>query len=179
VKDLSKAYVLLVNESGADNSVISNLKMIDSVKEAYGAFGAYDIITKLKDESFKKIEQDISKKIRTIPKVRSTLTLQVYEKESFCKINEIENEILDQHMSKAFSIIRCKTSNEIPIMQELKKIPEIIEADVVIGSFEILCKIFAPTYNEISEIITNKIRKIPNIQSTITLNVIENQGFRR
>ena len=121
MKDLPKAYVLLVNESGADDSVISNLKMIDSVKEAYGAFGAYDIITKLKDETSKKIEHDISKKIRTIPKVRSSLTLQVYEKESFCKINEIENEILVQHMAKAFSIIHCKTSNETPIMQELKK----------------------------------------------------------
>jgi DNA-binding Lrp family transcriptional regulator len=49
----------------------------------------------------------------------------------------------------------------------------------LIGSFEILCTIVAPTYNEISDVVTNKIRKIPNIKSTITLNVVENQGFRK
>ena len=176
---MTKAYVLLSNESGAENSIISNLEKIENVKEAYGAFGAYDIITKLQDETTQKIEQSISKQIRTIPRVRSTLTLPVYEKESFCKINEIEREILDKHMAKAFSIIHCKTSNEVPVMEELKKIPEVIEADVVIGSFEILCKIVAPTYNEISDVVTNKIRKIRNIKSTTTLNLIENQGFRR
>lgn len=176
---MTKAYVLLSNESGAENSIISNLQRIDSVKEAYGSFGAYDIITKLQDDSSQKIEKVISKQIRAIPKVRSTLTLPVYEKESFCKIDETEREILDKHMAKAFSIIHCKTSDEIPVMENLKKIPEVVEADVVIGSFEILCKIVAPTYNEISDVITQKIRKIQNIKSTTTLNIIENQGFRR
>jgi len=176
---MTKAYVLLSNESGAENSIISNLQRIESVKEAYGSFGAYDIITKLQDDSSQKIENVISKQIRSIPKVRSTLTLPVYEKESFCKIDETEREVLDKHMAKAFIIIHCKTSNEIAIMENLKKIPEVVEADVVIGSFEILCKIVAPTYTEISDVVTNKIRKIQNLKSTTTLNIIENQGFRR
>lgn len=176
---MAKAYVLLSNESGAENSIISNLRMIDSVKEAHGTFGAYDIITKLQETTSQKIEHSISKKIRTIPKIRSTLTLPIYEEESFCKINETEQEVLEKHMAIAFSVIHCKTSNEIDVMKKLREIPEVVEADVLIGSFEILCKIMAPTYNEISEIITNKIRKIPNIKSTITLNVIENQGFKR
>ena len=174
-----KVYVLILNESGAENSILSNLKRIENVKEAYGAFGAYDIITKLQDDNLQDIEKSISKQIRRIPKIRSTLTLPVYEKNSFCKINETEKEILEKHMAIAFSIIHCKSSNELPVMEELKKIPEVIEADIVIGSFEILCKIVAPTYNEISCIVTNKIRKIPNIKSTVTLNIIENQGFRR
>jgi len=176
---MPKAYVLLSNESGAENSIISNLQRIDAVKEAYGSFGTYDIITKLKDESTQKIQNVISKQIRSIPKVRSTLTLPIYEKESFCKIDEAEREILDKHMAKAFSIIHCKTSNEVDVMEALKKIPEVVEADVVVGSFEILCTIVAPTYNEISDVVTNKIRKIQNIKSTTTLNIIENQGFRR
>jgi DNA-binding Lrp family transcriptional regulator len=64
-------------------------------------------------------------------------------------------------------------------LQELEKIPEIVEADNLIGSFEIICKLAAPTYNEISDIISKKIRKLPNIKSTITLNVIGNQGFSK
>lgn len=54
-----------------------------------------------------------------------------------------------------------------------------IEDDDLIGSFEIICKLVAPTYNDISDIISKKIRKIINIKSTITLNVVGNQGFTK
>ncbi len=50
---------------------------------------------------------------------------------------------------------------------------------MLIGSYEIICKITAPTYNDISEIISKKIRKIPGIKSTVTINIINNQGFSR
>lgn len=65
------------------------------------------------------------------------------------------------------------------MLNKLKEIPEVVEADILIGSFEILCTIVAPTYNEISDVVSNKFRKIKNIKSTITLNVVENQGFRK
>ncbi|MBL7018810.1 MAG: Lrp/AsnC ligand binding domain-containing protein, partial [Nitrosopumilus sp.] len=52
-------------------------------------------------------------------------------------------------------------------------------ADMLVGNYEIICKIAAPTYNDISEIISKKIRKMPGIKSTITINVVNNQGFSR
>ena len=64
-------------------------------------------------------------------------------------------------------------------MKRLQEIPEVIEADLLIGYYEIICKISAPSYNDISEIVTSKIRKISGIKSTITVNVINNQGFSR
>ena len=63
--------------------------------------------------------------------------------------------------------------------RDAKEIPEVVGIDMLIGSFEIICTIVAPTYNDISNIVTKKIRKIENIKSTITLNVVENQGFRK
>ena len=176
---MTKAYVLISNESGAEDSVITNLNRIDSIKEAHGTFGAYDIISKLQSDNLQKLEHDISKNIRKISKIRSTLTLLVNETETISKINEIEKEVLERHMAQAFVIIHCNTSNEIDVLHKLKEIPEVVEADILIGSFEILCIIVAPTYNEISGIVSNKIRKIENIKSTITLNVVENQGFRK
>jgi DNA-binding Lrp family transcriptional regulator len=176
---MTKAYVLIVNESGSEESVISNLKRIDSVKEAYGTFGAYDIITKLQSENLQKLEKDISNNVRKIQRVRSTLTLLVNENETVSKINDIEKEVLQTHMAQAFIIIQCGPSNEMYVLKKLKEIPEVVEADVLIGSFEILCNILAPTYNEISEVVSRKIRKIDSIKSTITLNVVENQGFRK
>lgn len=176
---MTRAYVLISNESGAENSILSNLNRIDSVKEAHGTFGSYDIITKLQSENLQKLENDISKGLRKIQKIRSTLTLLVNEKESISKINKIEKEVLETHMAQAFIIIHCNPSNEKFVLNKLKEIPEVIEVDILIGSFEILCNIVAPTYNEISEVVGNKIRRIENIKSTITLNLIENQGFRK
>ena len=64
-------------------------------------------------------------------------------------------------------------------MKNLEEIPVVVEADVLIGNYEIICRLAAPTYNDISEIVSKKIRKIPGIKSTITINVINNQGFSR
>lgn len=176
---MTKAYVLISNESGFDDYIIENLNKIFSVKEAHGTFGAYDIVAKLQAENLPKLENDISNKIRRISKINSTLTLLVNETKAVSKIGEIEKEILKKYVVQAFVIIHCNSSSEIMILNKLKEISHILEADILIGSFEILCSIVAPTYNEISEIVRTQIRKIPKIKSTITLNVVENQGFRK
>jgi DNA-binding Lrp family transcriptional regulator len=175
---MSKAYVLISNESGTEDSVISNLIRIQSIQEAHGTFGPYDILTKLESPDEQKIQQDISNGIRKIQKIRSTLTLFVNEKESFSKISKIERDILEKHMSQAFVSIHCNKSQEFIVLENLKKIPEVVEADILVGSYEIICQIIAPTYNEISDIVS-KIRKFGNIKSTFTLNVVGNQGFRK
>lgn len=176
---MPKAYVLISNESGTEDSVISNLNKIESVKEAHGTFGSYDILTKLESNDEQKIHHDIYNGIRKIQKIRSTLTLWVNEKESFRKITKSEKEVLEKYMAQSFIMIHCNSSQESTILQELKKITEVVEADDLIGSFEIICKLVAPTYNDISDIISKKIRKIINIKSTITLNVVGNQGFTK
>lgn len=125
----------------------------------------------------KKIQQDISRRIR-IQKINSTLTLLVNEKQNFRKIAEIKKEILEKYRAYAFVIIHCNRSQEYSILQETEKITEVMEADNLIGSFEIICKLVAPTYSEISDGISKKIRSA-NIKSTITLNAVGNQGFSR
>ncbi len=82
-------------------------------------------------------------------------------------------------MAQAFVTIHCSKSDELRVMKSLEEIPEVIETDVLVGSYEIICRIAAPTYNDISEIVSKKIRKIPGIKSTITINVINNQGFSK
>jgi DNA-binding Lrp family transcriptional regulator len=176
---MAKAYVLIVNESGTEDSVISNLNTIETVKEAHGTFGSYDILTKLESNDEQKIQKDISNKIRKIQNIRSTLTLLVNEKENFRKTNKSEKEILEKYLAQAFVIIHCNKSQESNVLQNLKDIPEVIEADILVGSYEMICKIVAPTYNEISDVVSKKIRKLGNIKSTITLNVVEKQGFSK
>jgi DNA-binding Lrp family transcriptional regulator len=80
-------------------------------------------------------------------------------------------------MSHAYVVIRCLNSNKNHIIKKLEEIVEMIEAYTLIGTFDIICKITAPTYNDLSDIISNKIRTISEITSTNTINVINQQGF--
>ena len=176
---MEKAYVLIVNESGKEDSVISNLRNVPSITNVFGTFGAYDILIKLESPTEENIQNDISTRIRKISNIRATLTLLVDNKPGILKVGKTEREVLDHHMAQAFVTIHCLKSNESKVMQNLEEIPEVIEADMLIGNYETICKIAAPTYNEISEIISKRIRKIPEIKSTVTINIVNNQGFSK
>ncbi len=171
---MPKAYILLSCESGSDNYIVSNLKTIETVRESYGTFGTYDVIAKMESDSEDKLKEIITKKIRRMPKIRATLTLMAYEKNIlFGKgLSPDEKEVLDSHSSQAYIAIHCQRSHENEVLLDLGEIPEVVEGDIVLGSFDILCKVSAPTYNDISDVVTKKIRKIENIKSTTTLNII-------
>jgi len=171
---LPKAYILHSCASGSDNYIISNLKTIETVREAYGTLGTYDVIVKMESDSEDKLKEIITKKIRRIPKIRATLTLMAFEKNIlFGKgLSHDEKETLDRHSSQAYIGIHCIRSYENEVLLDLGEIPEVVEGDIVLGSFDIMCKVSAPTYNDISDVVTKKIRKIQNVKSTITLNII-------
>ncbi len=171
---MPKAYVLFSCESGSDNYIVSNLKTIETVREAYGTFGTYDVIAKMESDSEDKLQEIITKKIRRIPKIRATLTLMTFEKNIlFGKgLSPDEKEVLDIHSSQAYIAIHCNKTHENEVLLDLGEIPEVVEGDIVLGSFDIMCKVSAPTYNDISDVVIKKIRKIQNMKSTVTLNVI-------
>jgi len=174
-----KAYVLIVNESGKEDYIISNLIKIPSITDAYGTFGTYDILVKIESSNEEDLQQDITNGIRKMSKIRGTTTLLVDKKPGISKINKIEQKVLDEYMAHAFITIHCSKADESDIMKRLQEIPEIVEADILVGNYEIICKLSAPTYNDISNIISKKIRKIDGIKSTLTINVINKQGFNR
>jgi len=72
---MPKAFVLINVESGTEEEVVGELKKIDGVEEAYFSYGVYDIIAKIKAESMEKLKDMVTKKVRAISEVRSTLTL--------------------------------------------------------------------------------------------------------
>jgi len=76
---MASAYVLINCELGSEESVISQLKALDSVKEVHGTFGAYDILAKVESDEVSTLRETITWKIRKIPKIRSTLTLMGIE----------------------------------------------------------------------------------------------------
>ena len=76
---MSTAYVLINCDLGAEEMVISQLKLIDGVVEVHGTFGAYDILAKVEAELVEKLRETITWKVRRIEKIRSTLTLMGIE----------------------------------------------------------------------------------------------------
>lgn len=76
---MAKAFVLINCKLGSEEQVISDLKEVDCVKNVYGVFGAYDILTNLEWERLEELRQMIIWKIRKINKVRSTIILMGIE----------------------------------------------------------------------------------------------------
>jgi len=56
-----------------------------------------------------------------------------------------EKEALDRHSSQAYIAIDCKRTNENQVLLDLGEIPEVVEGDIILGSFDIMCKVSAPT----------------------------------
>lgn len=74
------AFILINSEVGAENEVLRDLKKIDGVREAHVVYGIYDIIAKLEADSLRKLRDIVSKRVRKLDKVRSTLTMIVVER---------------------------------------------------------------------------------------------------
>jgi len=73
--DTVTAFVLINTESGTEKEVLSELKMIREIKEAYTIHGVYDILTRIEDDDAETIKDVLEIKIRKLEKVRSTLTM--------------------------------------------------------------------------------------------------------
>jgi DNA-binding Lrp family transcriptional regulator len=76
---MATAYVLINCELGSEESIIQQLKNIDSVIEVHGTFGAYDILAKIESPTVEALRESITWKIRKIDQIRSTLTLMSVE----------------------------------------------------------------------------------------------------
>jgi len=78
-------------------------------------------------------------------------------------------------MSMFFVFITCDMGFEKSVIDELKTINLIKEVNWIWGSYDILVKLEGANSNDLKNIITSKIRKIPHIKTTVTLTVLESQ----
>jgi len=81
-------------------------------------------------------------------------------------------------MELAYVLIQCDLGAEVEIIQELTKVQQIKEVRGTYGIYDIFCKIETESKTVLDDTLTNKIRKIPKIRSTITLHWIPSQGGR-
>jgi DNA-binding Lrp family transcriptional regulator len=74
---MSKAFVAIHCETGKENPVIRKLMETKGISEVTGTLGLYDIIIKVEASDSITLEKIITKEVRKIPHVLTTMTLMV------------------------------------------------------------------------------------------------------
>ena len=76
---MPRAFVLINVESGSEEKVLEKLSKLAGIEEAYYSYGVYDIIAKVRADSMEGLKDLVSRNIRGVSNVNSTLTLIIME----------------------------------------------------------------------------------------------------
>ena len=74
---MKHAYILLNVEGGSEDNVLTQVKQVIGVEDAYVSYGVYDLIIKVKADTMQELKDAVTHKIRQIKQVQSTLTLPI------------------------------------------------------------------------------------------------------
>ena len=76
---IPRTLVLFNVVSGSENQVLTSVKKVEGVEEAYVSYGVYDVVVKVRADSMDALKELISFRLRKINKVKSTLSLILIE----------------------------------------------------------------------------------------------------
>jgi DNA-binding Lrp family transcriptional regulator len=76
-------------------------------------------------------------------------------------------------MTIAYVLLNSELGQESMVETSLKDVPEVKEIYAVYGVYDYIVKLEAAGMSELKDIITNKIRLIQNIRSSLTLITVE------
>jgi len=75
-------------------------------------------------------------------------------------------------MHKGFVLLNCDLGAEEYVVEELNNIPEVTNAYVTFGAYDVVAIVKADSQESFEETVSIKIRKLSRVLSTMTLNVI-------
>lgn len=81
-------------------------------------------------------------------------------------------------MPTAYVLINCDLSSESKIIEELKRLPEVVEICNVMGSYDIIAKVAADSADKFKEVIDLKIRRVKQVNATLTLITNEEENYK-
>jgi len=76
-------------------------------------------------------------------------------------------------MPLAFVLINAEIGAESEVLKQLKEVKQVKEAYAVYGVYDIIAKIEADSMDRLKEVVTQNIRRLDKIRSTLTMVVIE------
>ena len=79
-------------------------------------------------------------------------------------------------MAQAYILLNCELGAEEEIIGKLKELDTVKEVHGTFGAYDITVKLEAETAETLRETITQNLRQMNKIRSTLTLTVVEEQG---
>mgnify|MGYP001566272645 CR=1 FL=1 len=76
-------------------------------------------------------------------------------------------------MPMAFVFMNIDTGGEQEVLKQLQGIPNVKEAHLVYGVYDLVARIEAETMDKLKEIVTWKVRRLDKVRSTLTTIVME------
>jgi len=73
------AFIFISTELGEEENLLKQIRSISNVKEAHIVYGVYDIVVKVEAENMDKLKEIVTRNIRSLSEVRSTITMTVAE----------------------------------------------------------------------------------------------------
>lgn len=73
------AFVFISTELGEEENLLKQIRSISNVKEVHIVYGVYDIVVKVEAENMDKLKEIVTRNIRSLSEVRSTITMTVAE----------------------------------------------------------------------------------------------------
>lgn len=80
-------------------------------------------------------------------------------------------------MEKAFVLINCEPGQEPAVIEQLQKLEDVIDAQETYGVYDIVARIESDSQSQLDNIISDQIRKLNNVNSTLTLIPTEHEGM--
>ncbi len=76
-------------------------------------------------------------------------------------------------MTKAYILLNVEGGSEDEVLNQIKNIGGVEQAYVSYGVYDLILKVKADTMQELRDVVTHKIRQIKQVQSTLTLLIVE------
>jgi len=80
-----------------------------------------------------------------------------------------------KELPSAFVLINAEIGSEDEVLKSLKTIPNVKEAYVVYGVYDIVARVEAEAMEKLKDVVTWKIRRLDKVRSTLTMIVIEGE----
>lgn len=78
---MASSFVLINCTLGKEETVLESLRGTEGISTVSGVFGAYDIIVKVSADELHEMRELITKRIRKIEHIRSTLVLMIIDEQ--------------------------------------------------------------------------------------------------
>jgi len=72
-------------------------------------------------------------------------------------------------MYKTFVLINCEPGREPEVLEQLRKVENVVDTQETFGVYDIVARIESDSQSQLANIISDQIRKISNINTTLTL----------